>query len=279
LAKEHVTVVLGGQGGDELFGGYARYLVAYLEQCLKGSIFETQEEGRYIVTLESIIPNLPLLRQYVPMLREFWRDELFESMDQRYFRLVDRAHDLKHVLHPDIWSETEHASVSEKFRMIFNFPETKSYINKMLHFDQQTLLPALLQVEDRMSMAVSLESRVPLLDYRVAELAAKMPPNIKFKGGQTKYALKRVMRSFLPATVLERKDKMGFPVPLKEWWNGPVKEFVEDILLGKTCRERGIFRKQGLETVLRKEGRYGRQIWGALCLELWHRIFINRNGN
>lgn len=144
-----------------------------------------------------------------------------------------------------------------------------------IDFDQQTLLPALLQVEDRMSMAVSLESRVPLLDYRIAELTAKMPPNLKFKGGQTKYALKRVMRSFLPQAVLERKDKMGFPVPLKEWWGGPVKAFIEDILLGRTCRERGLFQQQGLEAVLRKEGRYGRQIWGALCLELWFRTFID----
>lgn len=275
LAKEHVTVVLGGQGGDEFFGGYARYLMAYLEQCLKGAIFETQEEGRYIVTLESIIPNLPLIQQYVPMLKMFWREGLFEPMDQRYFRLIDRSHDLKRVLCPEMWSEAEYNSVFEQFREIFNTPPIGSYINKMLSFDQRTLLPALLQVEDRMSMAVSLESRVPLLDFRIAELLARMPPAFKFKGGQTKYALRQIMRSFLPATVLERKDKMGFPVPLKEWWDGPLKEFVRDILLGKTCSERGIFQRRGLEAVLKKEGRYGRQIWGALCLELWHRIFID----
>lgn len=278
LAKEHVTVVLGGQGGDELFGGYARYLVAYLEQCLKGAIFETQEEGRHIVTMESIIPNLPLMKQYVPMLKNFWKDGMFDPMDQRYFRLINRAHDLQQILQPEFWSGRKQHSIFEQFQQIFNDPETPSYINKMLHFDQQTLLPALLQVEDRMSMAVSLESRVPLLDYRIAELTAKMPPNLKFKGGQTKYALKRVMRSFLPRMVLDRKDKMGFPMPLKEWWGGPVKEFVEDILLGKTSRERGIFQRQGLETLLRKEGRYGRQIWGALCLELWFRIFIDGDG-
>ena len=275
LAKEHVTVVLGGQGGDELFGGYARYLVAYLEQCLKGAIFESQEEGRHIVTMESIIPNLPLMKQYVPMLKNFWRDGVFGPMDQRYFRLINRAHDLQQILRPEFCPESTQAAMFEQFQQIFNDPDTPSYINKMLHFDQQTLLPALLQVEDRMSMAVSLESRVPLLDYRIAELTARMPPNLKFKGGQTKYALKRAMRSFLPKTVLDRKDKMGFPVPLKEWWGGPLKNFVEDILLGQTSRERGIFEPQGLETVLQKEGRYGRQIWGALCLELWFRTFID----
>lgn len=275
LAKEHVTVVLGGQGGDEVLGGYARYLVAYLEQCLKGSIFETQEEGQHIVTLESIVPNLALLKQYTPLLKAFWKEGLFESMDARYFRLVDRSQHLNHILHPDILQNFNRDAIFSKFRSIFNHPETKSYFNKMTHFDQQTLLPALMQVEDRVSMAVSLESRVPLLDPRIAQLVASMPPNIKFNGGQTKFVLKNAMRSLLPRPILERKDKMGFPVPLKEWWNGPLQDFFSDILLSKRCRERGIFVSKGLSKLIQVEGQYDRQIWGALCLELWHRAFVD----
>ncbi|MDQ2929929.1 MAG: asparagine synthase (glutamine-hydrolyzing), partial [Gemmatimonadota bacterium] len=90
-ASQHVKVVLGGQGGDEIFGGYTRYLVAYLEQALKGAIFETTEEQEHIVSLKSIIPNLAVLRQYEPMLTQFWRSGLFEPMDRRYFKLVDRS--------------------------------------------------------------------------------------------------------------------------------------------------------------------------------------------
>lgn len=275
LAKEHVTVILGGQGGDEIFGGYARYMVAYLEQCIKGGIFETQEEGSHVVTLESIIPNLPLLKQYLPMLKSFWQEGLFEPMDTRYFRLIDRSRNLRDILHPDIWVGYDRNSIFEEFQAVFNHPETKSYLNKMTHFDQQVLLPAVLQVDDRVGMAVSLESRAPFLDPRIAQMVASIPPTMKFKGGKTKYVLKQAMASLLPKPILDRKDKMGFPVPLNEWCNCPLKEFVSDILLSNSCRERGLFSSKGLEKLIQTEDKFGRQIWGALCLELWHRAFID----
>ena len=87
----------------------------------------------------------------------------------------------------------------------------------MTHFDQKTLLPALLQVEDRVSMHVSLESRVPLLDTRIADLVTTIPPSLKFHGGRTKHLLKETAKKLLPNAIINRKDKMGFPVPLREW--------------------------------------------------------------
>ncbi len=275
-AREKVTVVLGGQGGDEIFGGYARYLVGYLEQSLKGAIFETQEEGKHLVTLESIIPQLPLLKQYRPLLAKFWRDGLFDDMDARYFRLIDRSGDLNAALHPDTVAQFDPAWLFAEFQKTFNHPDTDSYINKMTHFDQKTLLPALLQVEDRVSMSVSLEARVPLLDTRIVDLVTTMPPPLKFQGGRTKHVLKKATQTLLPKAVLERKDKMGFPVPLNEWMQkGPVREFVGDILLSQSSVERGIFRPERLRHLMTNQGVGARQLWGALSLELWHREFID----
>lgn len=276
LAAKHVKVVLGGQGGDETFGGYARYLVGYLEQALKGAIFETQEEGRHLVSLASIIPNLPLLKNYQPLMQAFWRDGLFEDMDRRYFRMIDRSHDLASMLTGDALDRYDGQRVFAEFQRTFNHPDTRSFFNKMTHFDMKSFLPALLQVEDRVSMAVSLESRVPLLDTRIVDLVTRMPPAVKFNGGKVKHIFKQAVGNVLPAPILNRKDKMGFPVPFSEWLKGgPVRDFVGDVLLGQRSRERGLFRPAALERLMHAEGQYGRQLWGALCLELWHQTFID----
>lgn len=276
LAREHVTVVLGGQGGDEIFGGYARYLVGYLEQALKGAIFETQEEGQHLVTLESIIPNLPLLREYEPLLANFWSKGLFADMDARYFHLIDRSQGSEALLHPEVMARFDKERLFADFQSIFNHPDTRSYVNKMTHFDQKTLLQALLQVEDRVSMAVSLESRVPLLDTRIVDLVTTMPPSLKFKGGRAKHVLKTVTEGILPTEVVHRKDKMGFPVPLREWMSGgPVRDFVGDILLSDRSIQRGLYSPDALRSMMHAQGVGGRQLWGALSLEVWHRTFID----
>ena len=146
----------------------------------------------------------------------------------------------------------------------------------MTYFDQNTLLPALLQVEDRVSMSVSIESRVPLLDYRIVDLVRKMPPSLKFKGGKTKYILKKSIANWIPPKILNRKDKMGFPVPLKEWMTrGIVRDFVGDTLLSQKSLNRNIFNKNALKSMIDNQGIGGRQLWGALCLELWHQLYID----
>lgn len=274
-AATQVKVVLGGQGGDEVFGGYSRYLVAYLEQALKGAIFETNEEQEHIVSLASIVPNLPYLRAYVPMLRQFWSQDVFEPMDVRYFRLIDRSGGAMGAFSDDFRASYHQPEIFGRFQRIFNHPDTLSYYSKMTHFDMVASLPALLQVEDRVTMASSLESRVPLLDYRITELIASMPPRLKFRGGEMKYILKRAMKDLLPVSVMERKDKMGFPVPLHLWAQGASRDFFADVLLSSACRTRGIFNMAEVEQLLCHESAFGRRLWGMLNLELWHRQFID----
>lgn len=273
LAAQHVKVVLGGQGGDELFIGYARHLVTYLESCLSGAIFETADKDRYAVTLESIIPNLPVLQGYRPMMQSLWKDGLFDSPDKRYFRLVDRSESTAHLLNPDL--QQLDYSPFEEFSKIFNREGLNSLVNQMTYFDLKGSLPALLQVEDRTSMAVSLESRVPLLDHRIVEFMARVPPNVKFSGGRMKHLFKEAVRNTVPQKIFERKDKKGFPTPLAQWINGSAKEFVFDTLLSKRARERGLFDAQAVEKALNSEHEFGRVVWGLLCLELWYCIFID----
>ncbi len=275
LVSTRNKVVLGGQGGDEIFGGYTRYLIAYFEQCIKGAVNGTSHSGNFVVTYESIIPNLVSLRNYVPMLKTFWSEGLFDSIDKRYFRLVNRAPDLSDEIR---WSLLGDYSPFDTFSSIFNCDnvEKHSYFDLMTHFDFKTLLPALLQVEDRMSMAHGVESRVPFLDHALIECAATIPSNAKFKNGEGKYILKKAVGRHLPKSIMERKDKMGFPVPLSEWLASDVKGFASDIFSSQAALSRELVDNRKVLDRLGKEQKYARRIWGLLSLELWQRQFHDK---
>src|SRR5262245_8043125 len=224
------------------------------------------------------IPDLTLLLSYRPLLQTFWRDGRFGEMDERYFRLVSRLEDADSLMTPEVWNAESRDRMLGAFREIFNDPATKSYFNKMTNFDLKTLLPALLHVEDRTSMSVSLESRVPLLDHRIAELVTRMPPTIRFKGGEPKRVFREAVRHVLPEAVFNRQDKMGFPVPLTEWFRGPLRDFLHDVLLSSRARQRGIYRIAEIERLIAREQAFGRQLWGLLSLELWFRAFVDGEG-
>ncbi len=273
LAARHLKVVLGGQGGDEVFGGYARYLLAYFEQCIKAALDGTYKNGNYVVTIESIVPNLGLLREYKPLMKEFWREGLFDDLDRRYFRLVDRSTDMEAEVE---WGLLDKQQVFESFVAIFNNQSNvhkEAYFDKMSHFDFKCLLPALLQVEDRMSMAHGLESRVPLLDHPLIEFLATVPADVKFAGGRMKHLLKTAYAADLPPSIADRRDKMGFPVPLKEWFSGDLRELVEDTFRARSARERPLMNADAVLANFAGAGRFSRKVWGLLSLELWHQIF------
>jgi asparagine synthase (glutamine-hydrolysing) len=277
-ASQFRKVLLGGQGGDEIFGGYSRYLIAYFEQCIKAAIDGTMHNGNFIVTYESIIPNLTALRNYKPLLKEFWREGLFEEMDRRYFRLINRASLIQDEVN---WELLRGYSPFETFCTIFNGNnvQKESYFDLMTHFDFKTLLPALLQIEDRVSMAHGLESRVPFLDHPLVEFSATIPSNIKFKDGTMKQVLKTAMKSILPEIIMNRKDKMGFPVPLTQWIKGEAKEFIYDIFSSEAALSRELINNGKFLKRLNQEPEYGRKVWGMLCLELWQQEFHDKESH
>jgi asparagine synthase (glutamine-hydrolysing) len=276
LAAQHMKVVLGGQGGDEVFGGYARYLLAYFEQCIKAAIDGTMHDGNFVVTYESIIPQLGTLREYKPLMQQFWREGLFDELDARYFRLIDRAPDLDGAID---WRVLGDYSPFDTFRSIFRADNVRkeSYFDSMTHFDFKTLLPALLHVEDRVAMAHGLESRVPFLDTPLVEFAATLPADVKFKDGQLKHALKQALRDRLPTEIVDRRDKMGFPVPLGEWVNGELREFVLDCFSSESARSRPYLADDfDVRELIEREGAFSRNLWGLFSLELWQQAYHDR---
>jgi asparagine synthase (glutamine-hydrolysing) len=278
LAAQERKVLLGGQGGDEIFGGYARYLLAYFEQCIKAAIEGTSNRAPFVVTYESIIPNLESLREYKPLIQSFWKDGVFGDLDERYFRLVTRAPDLASTIRPEIFADD---SPYQAFLNIFGADNVgkESYFDRMSHFDFKTLLPALLQVEDRMGMAHGLESRTPLVDHKVVEFAATLPALVKFKNGELKRTLKLALGDLLPKSVAERKDKMGFPVPLTEWVKAPLREFVLDTFASGSGRRDYLLDGFAIEDLLETETGFGRSLWGLLSLEIWQQQYHDRGAS
>ena len=169
--------------------------------------------------------------------------------------------------------------VFESFRQIFlnqSNVRKEAYFDQMTHFDFKTLLPALLQVEDRMSMAHGLESRVPLLDHPIVEFMATVPADAKFSGGDMKHLLKNAYRDVLPEGIVNRRDKMGFPVPLKEWCGGELREMVLDIFQDMKQRNRPYIQSEAVLKNFETTGRFSRKIWSLLSLEIWHQTFHDR---
>ncbi len=269
LASEHVKVVLGGQGGDEIFGGYTRYFIAYFEQSLKGAIFETQDKEHHIGILNELINNLPILKNYIPMLSSFWKDNLFGDKEKRYFDLINRRSGVEHLFSKEFMENLPQERNFEKFHKAFGC-DSQPYFNRMTMFDLKYSMQGLLHVEDRVSMAHSIESRVPFLDYKLIDYVNTISPIYKFKGGKLKNILISAFQDKLPAKVVNRKDKQGFPVPLDIWKKDKrLQEFMADILLSSEAIKRGFYNKNEVEKTIFKQEGFSRGLWGVLNLELW----------
>ena len=273
MVQKHTKVVLTGTGPDELFAGYTRYLVAHLEGCLKKAIYGKAEMVPEI-SIETILPGLSHLRDHESMLQHFLSGGILGDPADRYFRLMQRMDDIEHLICPDLLASGGYTT-RDAFRREFYRTESGSLIDHMMGYDVRNQLPALLHLEDRASMAASVESRVPFLDHRLVEFATSIPARLRVGDGSPKHLFRKAVSHVVPGAVLSRTDKMGFPVPLFQWFTGPLRSYVEDMLLGETARSRGLLRPGAAEQCLRSERPFGRTIWGLLCLELWYRAYID----
>jgi len=165
------------------------------------------------------------------------------------------------------------------YHSIYHQCNSSEDLNRMLYADIKSYLLELLMKQDQMSMAASIESRVPFLDHKLVEFTASLPITMKLKGFDTKRILRLAMKDKIPAPILSRAKK-GFPVPIEKWFRQDYKRLVTDILFDERTRKRGIFNQEMVEGMIKKhqngDSNYSDQIWTLINFELWQRIFLDR---
>jgi asparagine synthase (glutamine-hydrolysing) len=269
LAAEHVKVVMTGDGGDELFAGYDRYLVEHRERLfervpaplrkLAAAVGRAMPEGmRGRRLLQHVALDGP--SRYLDAFRLFRTEELGRLFTPGAFEEIGR-----------------HDPAAQAVRCLRR--HGTDWLSAIQYCDLRTYLPLdILTKVDRMTMAHSIEARPPLLDHRLVEFAAALPARYRLRNGATKYLLKRAMRGVLPDRIIDR-PKQGFAVPLGRWLRRELAPFAADLLLSPTCRARGIFDAAYVQKLLQLHAG-GRDlslpIWTMLSFEMWCRRFLDR---
>lgn len=240
LASKFGKVVLAGTGGDEMFAGYPwRY-----ESVLKAKNHQAFEKEYY----------------------DYWQ------------RLV-KDKDRKNFFSKEIQRRSDFSIPRKSFDTIANKTKGLSNLNKALYFEAKTFLHGLLVVEDKVSMAHSLETRVPFLDEDLVDFATSLPENLKIRKGKGKYVLRKALSKLLPKEIIERK-KQGFSPPDESWYRGETMDYIKEILLTEPARSRGFFNQKYIERILQEhlKGRVNHRllIWSLLSFEWWCRNFLDQ---
>jgi asparagine synthase (glutamine-hydrolysing) len=281
LARRHVKVVLTGEGSDELLAGYGKYpRIAFNWRA--GGVYERLMPAPLRRSIGgALIPRLPAtLRRYAR--RTFLAmDRSADAMVLDNFAAI-RLADQRALLAPGLRDAATAAHAYGSSLAYFDTPNGGStLLDRLLYADIKSYLVELLMKQDQMSMATSIESRVPFLDHKLVEFAALLPDRWKLHGFTTKRILREAMKGLLPDSILNR-PKMGFPVPFANWSRGGWNRVVREVLLDTRSRERGIIDPAAVDALLRDHaaGRTegGDRLWSLLNLELWYRTFIDGEG-
>ncbi|MEP6946324.1 MAG: asparagine synthase (glutamine-hydrolyzing) [Acidobacteriota bacterium] len=275
LAQEHVKVVLTGEGADEILAGYGRYTKA-LQLLTYGEKYENMTPGFVRDAVRGGVATLPgglgrkLNRTFLS------RDADIESLFFDNFGVFPRA----------MQSRLFTVETREKFGDPNPYERQNGWLakcdaadvlDKLLYVDTKTYLHELLMKQDQMSMAASIESRVPFLDHKLVEFSAKMPREMKLRGSTTKWILREAMKGILPAEILDR-PKMGFPVPVGSWFRGRFKHIVDEYVLSPRAAERGIFDPEFVRSLVASHNAgedHDERIWALVNFEIWQRRFFD----
>ncbi len=278
MTRQHVTVALNGDGGDESFAGYERYLGNYIAERL-----QTAPGARLAArALSRVIPDSTNPKSRLRQARRFLAVAT-QPMPERYSRWLTFFHD---ETKPQLYSSDFTVQLNGRrdgwlpslFDELAGFDSPLNPIDAAMAVDVASYLPYDLLVKvDITSMANSLEARSPFLDHEVMEFAARLPVEIKVRNRQLKHLLKRAFADLLPPENVNRR-KMGFGVPVGQWFRGPLRDLLLDALLSRRSLERGYFCEAEVRRLvdlhLENRADHSSQLWNLLMLELWHREFL-----
>ncbi|HST52881.1 MAG TPA: asparagine synthase (glutamine-hydrolyzing) [Pyrinomonadaceae bacterium] len=273
LAREHVKVVLSGDGGDELFAGYTRYVTDK-----RRSGFERLPRAVRKNLMQPVGRALP----HGAWGRNFIHNVAFDALD----RYVEDISVFTRLDKSSLYSDAFRSQLSvyrdaapARFRSTAARARSGEALDSLLYLDSKTYLPGdILTKVDRMSMAVSLEARVPLLDHKLIEFVTRIPAAHKLKGLETKHVFKRAVRGLVPDAILDR-PKQGFGVPIERWINERLRERVRGTLTESRTRQRGLFEQSHVALLLDEHERgrrdHSHRLWSLFMLELWQRTFAD----
>ncbi len=279
MTRQHVTVALNGDGGDELFGGYARYQAHRLALSFERLPHFLRE--KLLPAFAAFLPESDAYGSPTRRLKHFLLAQQ-QPLDRRYGRwltLMDDAQ--KFALYtPDFAAQMRPYDAFTPLAEVYEQTADLPWLDRLLHLDSHTYLPDDLLVKvDIATMLHSLEGRSPFLDHELAEFAARLPLSYKIRGRQGKYLLRKALAPYLPPAIL-RRPKQGFAVPLAGWFRRELRETVQAVLLDERAVARGIFQETAVAHLLNEhvtgQANHRYPIWQLLMLELWFRAYVDR---